>query len=234
MQVKPYRVAFWRVLVRPVLKGALRGIFHILAPVEIIGKENIPYHQPYVAVMNHVSLFDPPFMLSFWPEMIESMGAIDIWHKPGQNVLVRLYGAIPVHRGEYDRQLLDTVLAVLRSGKPLLIAPEGGRSHETMMRRAKPGVAYIVEETGAQVVPVGIVGTTDDFWKKASKGHRPRLTMRIGKPFNLPPVVGKGAERRASRQRNADLVMAHIAALLPEDYRGVYADRAIPSAKTGQ
>jgi len=229
MQVKSYRVAFWRKLVRPFLKSVLRAIFRLLAPVEIIGKENIPYRQPYVAAMNHVSLFDPPFMLSFWPEMLESMGAIDIWHRPGQNILVRLYGGIPVHRGEYDRQLLDTVLAVLRTGHPLLIAPEGGRSHEPGMTRAKPGVAYIVEETGAMVVPVGIVGTTDDFWKKASKGRRPRLTMRIGKPFSLPPVEGKGAARREARQRNADLVMKRIAALLPEEYRGFYHDGAFTS-----
>ncbi|NCP16693.1 1-acyl-sn-glycerol-3-phosphate acyltransferase [bacterium] len=231
MQVKTYRVAFWRVLVRPMLKGALRALFHILAPVEMIGKENISYGQPYVAVMNHVSLFDPPFMLSFWPEMLESMGAVDIWHRPGQNVLVRLYGGIPVHRGEYDRQSLDTVLSVIRSGKPLLIAPEGGRSHAPGMRRAKPGVAYIVEETGVPVIPVGILGTTDDFRQKASKGNRPPLEMRIGKPIRLPPVEGKGAERRAARQRNADLVMSHIAGLLPEEYRGVYADSAISPAQ---
>jgi hypothetical protein len=51
--------------------------------------------------------------------------------------------------------------------------------------------------------------------------------MHIGKPFHLPPVEGKGAERRESRQRNADLVMRHIAGLLPENYRGVYAVSAI-------
>jgi hypothetical protein len=43
-------------------------------------------------------------------------------------------------------------------------------------------------------------------------------------------VEGKGEQRRASRQRNADRVMAHIAGLLPEYYRGVYADEAIPPA----
>jgi hypothetical protein len=46
--------------------------------------------------------------------------------------------------------------------------------------------------------------------------------MHVGKPVNLPPITGRGAERRKARQRNADLVMAHIAALLPEEYRGFY------------
>ena len=92
------------------------------------------------------------------------------------------------------------------------------------MRQAMPGISYIVEQTGVPVIPVGIVGTTDDFFQKASKGKRPRLEMRIGKPFNLPPVEGKGERRHESRQRNADLVMRAIAGLLPEEYRGVYAD----------
>ncbi len=229
MPVSEYRLALWRRLARPALRGAFRLLFRILAPVKIVGAENVPEHEPYVVAMNHVSLYDPPFMLAFFPKAVEAMGAVDIWERPGQNVLVRLYGGIPVHRGEYDRELIETVLAVLRSGRPLLIAPEGERSHFTAMQRARPGVAYIIDEAQVPVVPVGIFGTTDDFWQQASQGQRPKLEMRIGKPFRLPPLEGKGEERRKSRQRNADLVMAHIAGLLPEEYRGVYAASAINS-----
>jgi hypothetical protein len=48
--------------------------------------------------------------------------------------------------------------------------------------------------------------------------------MAIGESLFLPPVDGKGEARRLARQRNADLIMIHIAALLPLEYRGVYAD----------
>jgi hypothetical protein len=58
--------------------------------------------------------------------------------------------------------------------------------------------------------------------------------MHIGKPIYLPPVEGKGGERRASRQRNADLVMRHLAGMLPEEYRGVYSASTIfPELETG-
>jgi 1-acyl-sn-glycerol-3-phosphate acyltransferase len=120
---------------------------------------------------------------------------------------------------------------MIKSGHPLLIAPEGARSHDTAMRRARPGIAYIVEKTGAPVVPVGLVGTTEDFWQRARRGEKPPLEMRIGKPVALSPVAATGTERHAERQRNADLVMSYIAGLLPEEYRGAYADSAIfPSA----
>ncbi len=118
--------------------------------------------------------------------------------------------------------LIKSRAAVLDTGKPLLLAPEGGRSHKAGMRRARPGVAFIVEKARVPVLPVGIVGTTDDFLKQALRARRPLLEMRIGKPILLPEIIGKGDERREARQQNADLVMSHIAALLPESYRGYY------------
>ena len=222
-QMKLYRVAWWRKwLTRPLIRLLLGGFIHLLARIKIIGRENVPLGKPYIMAFNHVSLFDPPVMGVFWPEQLEAMGAADIWSKPGQNILARLWGGIPVHRGEYDRALFDKVLGALKAGYPMLIAPEGGRSHAPGMHQAKPGIAFIVEQFEVSVIPVGIVGTTDDFFHKAIHGGRPTIEIHIGKPLILPAVEGRGEARRLSRQANADLVMTHIAWLLPEEYRGVY------------
>jgi 1-acyl-sn-glycerol-3-phosphate acyltransferase len=214
-------------IIRPFLKIVFRSIFHALARIQITGKENIPYGRPYVAAMNHVSIFDPPFVAAFWPEQLEIIGAIDVFSKPGQGQLLRLYGVIPVHRGDYDRSLFTRLISILKSGRPLLIAPEGARSHDPAMRRAMPGISYLVEKTGVSVLPVGLVGTTKDFWQRARRGERPLLEMHIGKPIMLPAISAQGAEKHALRQRNADLVMSYLAGLLPEEYRGVYAESAI-------
>ena len=228
MQVNDvYQVPFRFRTIRPLLKRLFRGIFHALGRVKIIGKENIPFGKPYVVAMNHVSIFDPPFVAAFWPEELEIIGAEDVFSKPGQGQLLRLYGVIPVHRGDYDRTLLTRIIRMIKSGFPLLIAPEGGRSHVTAMRRAKPGIAYIIEQTGVPVLPVGLIGTTEDYWQRARRGERPLLEMRIGKPIHLPKITAKGTERHAARQRNADLVMSYLAGLLPEEYHGVYAESAI-------
>ena len=224
---KLYQVPFPFRISRPVLKTLFRGIFHILANVRVLGKENIPYGKPYLVATNHISIFDPPFAGAFWPESLEIIGASDVFDKPGQGWLLKWYGVIPVHRGDYDRLLLTRIIQMIRSGCPLLIAPEGGRSHVPAMRRAKPGIAYIVEQTGVPVLPVGLIGTTEDFWRRARRGERPRLEMRIGPPLLLPEIKVKGTARHAARQENADLVMSHVAGLLPESYRGVYAESAI-------
>jgi len=229
-----YRVPLRFRLSRPALKVIFRLIFRLLARVRMSGRENIPYGKPYVVAINHISIYDPPLVAAFWPEMLEIIGASDVFSKPGQGQLLKLYGVIPVHRGEYDRALLQRIVSMIKAGHPFLIAPEGGRSHVPAMRRALPGVAYIVEETGVPVVPVGLVGTTEDFWQRARRGEKPPLEIRIGAPLTLPHITEKGAARRAARQRNADLVMRYLASLLPEEYRGVYAETAISPTETGQ
>ena len=224
---EPYRVPLHLKLSRPFTKSVFRLIFHVLANVKVLGRENIPYGKPYVVAMNHVSIFDPPLVGAFWPEPLEIIGAADVFDKPGQGQVLKLYGVIPVHRGDYDRALLLKIVHIIKSGLPLLIAPEGGRSHTPAMRRAKSGVAYIIEQTHVPVMPVGLVGTTEDFWQRAKRRERPTLEMRIGKPITLPEIASKGNERHEARQQNADLVMRHLAGLLPEAYRGVYAESAI-------
>lgn len=217
-------------IIRPIAKFVFRGVFHTLARVRITGKENIPYGKPYVVALNHVSIFDPPFVGAFWPEQLEIIGAIDVFSKPGQGLILKMYGVIPVHRGDYDRSLLTKIVSIIKSGTPLMIAPEGARSHAPGMRRAKPGIAYIIEQTGVPVLPVGLVGTTEDFWSRAKRGQKPSLEMRIGRPITLPPITDKGLDKHAARQKNADLVMSYLAGLLPEEYRGVYAESAIPAS----
>ena len=90
------------------------------------------------------------------------------------------------------------------------------------MKPGLPGVAYVVDKAKSPVVPVGIIGSTEDFFHRATRGQRPTIEMKIGQAFHLPDIVGKGDERREALQRNTDLIMIEIAKLLPPDYQGVY------------
>ena len=210
------------------MRRTARLLYLLLGRVRVEGLENIPRGTAYVAALNHTSIFNSPLMLAFWPESIAAIGASDVFSKPVQGQILALYGTTPVHRGSYDRNLIDEMLMTLKAGTPLLIAPEGGRSHAPAMRRAKPGIALVVDETAVPVVPVGIMGATDDFLKRGIRGQRPRIGMRVGEPFHLPPIEGRGEARREARQRNADFVMRRIAQLLPEEYHGVYAGTLDP------
>ena len=229
---EPYKVPLHARVARSILRPIFKGLFYLLAKVEVQGYENVPAQGAYLVCVNHVSLFEPPLLLAFWPVMPEAAGAAEIWERPGQATLARLYGGIPVHRGQYDRKLLEVLVAVLHSGRPLLIAPEGRRSHTPGLQRGLPGVAYIVEKTGVPVVPVGVTGVNDDFLKRALQLHRSRLRMRIGKPFFVPEGNAQGKKRREIRQQNVDYIMRRIAELLPPEYQGVYGEDSPLTAET--
>lgn len=227
MNGQAYTIPAYARLFRGLARPVFRGLFHILCQVSIQGARHIPAQGPYLVAINHVSLYEPPFVLAFWPRPLEAAGAVEIWHRKGQAMLARLYGGIQVHRGEYDRQLIDQMLAAVQAGYPLLIAPEGGRTHSIAMRQALPGAAYIIHKAGLPVIPVGVLGTSDDLFPRIfawfqRRGPRPRLELRVGQPILLPPIHSRGEERRLALQANVDCIMAHIGVLLPPEYHGFY------------
>ena len=220
---KIYHPAIYSRFFRMIGQPVFRGLFLLFSKIKVIGRENIPRRGPYMVVFNHVSLYDPPVVVAFWPTQLEVLGAIEVWSRKGQGILARLWGGIPIRRSVLHREAIDQTIAVLRSDLPLLLSPEGGRSHVPGLRKAKTGIVYIAEATQAPIIPVGVTGTTDDFLQKLLQGKRPEVQMNIGKPFTLPQSLeDRELIPREVRQRKADYIMSKIADLLPVTYHGYY------------
>jgi 1-acyl-sn-glycerol-3-phosphate acyltransferase len=213
---------WWVRLNRRWMRPLFRALFHVLGKVELSGMENIPANNRYVIAFNHVSMVEIPLIAAFWPVPIEIIGADVVWERPGQNIIAVLWSAIRVKRTEFDREVFNQVEKVFAAGRPLMISPEGTRSHTPGLQRGKPGVAYIIDKVDVDVLPVGVVGNTMEFLHEGLRGKRLPIQMYVGEPFRLLPLEGKGADRRDMRQNNTDYIMAKVAALLPESYRGVY------------
>jgi 1-acyl-sn-glycerol-3-phosphate acyltransferase len=189
--------------------------------VELTGFQNIPTGCAYLVTPNHVSLYDPPFVIAFWPTDLEAAGAADILDRPGQNILMRFYGGIPVHRGEVDRTLLKAMITRLNAGYPVLIAPEGTRSHVPGMQQAHNGAAYVAAKTNVPVIPVGVIGS-EDIFKDLRRGRRSKIRMVVGAPFKLPSIDTRASNRRETLRANTDIIMHKIAELVPTEYKGLY------------
>ena len=219
---------------RFLLKGTFRQIFRATFRLRIMGWDKIPSKGAYLIAHNHVSIIEPALILSFWPVNAEAIGAAELWTRRGQAGIIRMYGTLPVHRGSAERDLIRTMVGVLAAGTPLLIAPEGTRSHTPGMGPAQSGIGYLIDQARVPVLPIGVIGSTDEALRAAAKFKRPTLEMRIGDPFLLPEIEGSGQVRREARKQNTEAVMMRICALLPEEYWGVYADKYRSSAKTAQ
>jgi 1-acyl-sn-glycerol-3-phosphate acyltransferase len=205
---------------RRVLLGALRAFFRLSARCEVSGRANIPASGPLL--LNHLAHLDGPLVLAVMPFEVEAIGLSDLYRVPITGQLLQLYGLIPVHRDQYDREVLRRALQVLAEGRILALAPEARQSPTRSLERGRNGAAYLALRSGAPLLPIGITGTETMYsaWRQM---QRPRLTVNIGAPFRLQGPLAHGAERRAQLDRGREQIMCRIAALLPPQYRGVYA-----------
>ena len=111
----------------------------------------------------------------------------------------------------------------MKAGGILVIAPEGTRSKTEAMAEGKPGVAYLALKGGLPIVPVGLTGTEDRaVLERLKHFKKSEIKIIVGRPFNLPPIQRK--DRDVFLKQYTDEIMCQIGVLLPEKYRGVYAE----------
>lgn len=188
---------------------------------ELSGLENLPSTGPTVIVVNHLHLLDPIAVTPVIRRKVVALAA-DKWRRnPKTRWLLRMADAIFIRRGEVDRHALRSCLEVLGQGGVLGVAAEGTRSETGSLQRGKPGVAYLATRTNATIVPMAIWGTERlGDWARL---RRPTCRVVIGRPFRLPQ-----SSRRLTTeelQELTDQIMIRLGSLLPERYRGVYAER---------
>jgi len=197
-------------------------LLRIISRVTIVGQENLPKTGPVIFTINHLGLVDP--LLGY-----VAAGRTDVtgWvaDKHTKNPIISYFvnslGGIWIDRENVDMQALRKAIQALKEGHLFGLAPEGTRSSSASLLPAKEGASYLALLTGAPVVPGAITGT-----EKVPKGWlrftRPQIGIRIGKPFFLSQ--DKGKDRGIAMAQATDEIMCRIAALLPENYRGAYAD----------
>jgi 1-acyl-sn-glycerol-3-phosphate acyltransferase len=119
------------------------------------------------------------------------------------------------------RRSIQVAKERLRLGEALLVFAEGTRSRSGGMQQLLPGVARYLDWPAASVLPVGIVGTERLFPIGQDSLSPVRIVIRIGRPIPASALVERA---RGNRRLIMDSVGAAIAALLPQAYRGAYAD----------
>lgn len=207
---------------RWILRWLLKNIgFRLLAKVDRVeGLDNFPESGPAILMINHIALIDPIVVLGCLPRNIVPMAKVEVYSYPIVGIFPRIWQPIPVHRGEIDRRALRMALEVLSSGEVILVAPEGTRG--TRLQRGKEGVAYLGTRSGAPIIPIAIVGTEGFPSVSLKRWRQPGAVARLGRPFRFRSNSRrpKGDELR----RMTDEAMYELAAMLPEERRGEYAD----------
>ena len=186
----------------------MRLWFRFYARWEVIGLENAPRSGPLLIAANHTSNVDPlmGWAAIYGTRRMWGVSKSELWNNPASAYLMGCIGTIPVHRGAADRAMLRRALELLSVGEAVGIFPEGTRSYDGKLNAPQPGVALLIQKSGAPVLPVGIVGTQEMLPRGAKKMKRVPLKIAFGKPLTFPP--------NAKRDEILTAIMAAIAELM--------------------
>lgn len=210
----------WR---RGTLRFLLQRIgFPLLAKFDHAeGLENVPASGPALIMINHIAFIDPLAVVISLKRNIVPLAKKEVYDYPVIGLFPKIWGVVPVSRGEVDRSAIKKVLNILRAGEIVLVAPEGTRGPQ--LKQAKEGIAYLGSRSGVPIIPTVIEGTEPfpalrftPAWKTSG------AIVRFCPPFRY-----QEAYRRAKREdlsKMTDEAMYILASQLPEHRRGVYAD----------
>ena len=205
------------------LRSIVRFVMRIIADIEIHGIEKLPAGNVIVAA-NHLGRLDTAVLLCVLDREDIIMPIAEKYRDhPIFGAIGRAANGIWLNRFEADYAALRQILARMEQGGLLVIAPEGTRSKTEALQEGKLGVAFLASKSGYPVLPVAVTGTEDrGIVENLKRLRRSKIVVRGGDLFTIDLPRGRGREQ--AMREATDEIMCRIGVLLPETYRGVYAN----------
>lgn len=190
-------------------RGLAKIFYNITNKFTVIGRENIPAQKGgFIIASNHVSNNDPPVIGITFKGKYNFMAKEELFHKnPFFTMIIKGFGAFPVKRGAKDgAQAIEKALESLEKGRIFVIFPEGTRSKDGNLGRAKSGVTLIAAQAKVPVVPVFI------RYGQKRKFHRRNIVVSIGKAMPAEKFSIDIEDKRMLKQLSSS-IMDEIALL---------------------
>lgn len=192
------------------------------------GRDNVPKSGPVIFASNHLSFIDSIAIPVAAPRPVHFLAKASYFDGTGfkgwvSREFFTAIGAIPVKRGAGQAALdaLDQQRVLLDQGSAVALYPEGTRSLDGRLYKGRTGVAFLALQTGAPVVPVGLVGTDKVMPVGAKRpSFRHRVTVKFGEPLHLGHH-GSADSGRARRLATDD-IMSAIHALSGQELANAY------------
>jgi 1-acyl-sn-glycerol-3-phosphate acyltransferase len=205
------------------LRSIVRFIMRIITRIKVQDIDKLPGGNLIIAA-NHLGRLDTAVLLCVLDREDIIMPIAEKYkNHPLFGMIGRSTNGIWLNRFEADFSAMRRILERMKQGGVLVIAPEGTRSKTEALQKGKMGVAFLASKSGFPILPVALTGTEDRLVMRNLK--RLRRSKILVKPGNLFKIeIPQGSGREEALQEATDDIMCHIGALLPEKYRGVYAE----------
>jgi len=200
--------------------------------VEADDLAQVPAKGPLLLITNHINFLEGPIVYTDLQHRQErdltGFAKIEFWDHPITAFLFDTWDTIPLRRGEADLSAIKEAVARIKAGAVFAMAPEGTRSINAKLLRAHSGIAMLGYMSAAPIIPMAGFGH-ENYVNDFKHFRRPTYHVIMGKPFRLD--TGGVRVKGDMRQEMADEIMYQLAALLPEKYRGAYADLSQATTK---
>lgn len=177
-----------------------RRILRLGFGLMVTGERHIPRRGPVILAANHRSDIDPVVLAATVPRRCTFLAAAELLTRPVLGRLIRLFPAVPIRRGGFDRRAIKDCLARLDRGDALVIFPEGNISADGRLQPAQDGIAFVAARAHAAIIPVGIAGTHEVWPSGTIWPRRGTIAVRIGEAI-APPEAPSRREQSALTAR---------------------------------
>lgn len=150
------------------------------------GAEHLAIEGPVILAPVHRSNLDSVLVAGVARRRIRALGKESLFTHPVFAWVNAALGAIPVRRGQADRQAMKAAQDIISSGEMMIVFPEGTRQSGPRVDGVFDGTSYLAQKTGAPIIPIGI-GGTEAAMGSGSKGiKRVRCSVVVGEPIRPP------------------------------------------------
>ncbi len=185
----------------------LRGVLAMrVMELSLHGVERLKQPGPLMLVANHPTALDATLMVALLPQ-IDMVVEVSWAETP---VVRRAVARSGYMRNDSGRAVVEEGVRRLRSGRRLLIFPEGSRSPAGGLHPFHRGAAWIALASGCDPVPVVIrcsppVGLKGKAWYDIPR-ETPKVSITVGEAMAIGDLVEDGDSRGvAARKVNRDL-----------------------------
>jgi 1-acyl-sn-glycerol-3-phosphate acyltransferase len=184
-----------------------------LSPVTVVGKENLGRFPVAVYASNHLSYMDTPAIFSVVPFQFRILARQSLWKLPFIGWHLNRSGQIPVKSDNpgASGSSLGAGVRALKSGMPLIVFPEGGRTKDGHLGPFMNGPAYMAIRAHVPLIPIAILGTYELLPMHTRHFFPQHIQLIVGKPIDTSSYSIRQVNELTEHLRTeiADLYYSH-------------------------
>ena len=183
----------------------------ILSPVKVTGMDRNRYgdrisrSKPRVYAVTHGSALDIPILYVNLPFQFRIIFKSELLAYPFVGWHLKRSGQVCINQQNPAASIgsIKSALRSLRSGMPLVIFPEGGRTQDGKIQPFLPGAFFLAIKAEADIVPIALIGTFDLLPMNTYHIKCQPLEMRVGETISTSGLTVRDTDQVSAKVKSA-------------------------------